>query len=107
MPTVTPPVPDLILYTRAGCSLCDEARHAIDLILAERLARGAPVPHLVVRDIEADPELHRALFEVIPVVELGTGRLELAMSASRIRRLVEDVVDHSHDAVRAAPPQGT
>jgi hypothetical protein len=99
MPTVTPPVPDLILYTRAGCGLCDEARRAIDLILAERQSRGAPVPGLVVRDIEADPELHRSLFERIPVVELGAGRLELATSVSRLRRLVEDVVDHPRQAV--------
>ena len=101
---MTPPVPDLILYTRAGCRLCAEARHAIDLILAERTARGAPVPALVVRDIEADPELHRAMFEVIPVVELGPVRLELAMSVSRLRRLVEDVIDRPAAAEGAPQP---
>ena len=104
---MTPPVPDLILYTRAGCGLCDEAQHAIDLILAERLARGVPIPHIVVRDIETDPELHRTLFERIPVVELGSGRLELATSVSRLRRLIEDVIDRPQQALPGASPVGT
>jgi len=102
MPTVTPPLPDLVLYTRAGCGLCTEARRAIDLLLADREARGLPIPTLMVRDIEADPELHRALFERIPVVELGSGRLELATSVSRLRRLLEDVIDAPHPAVGLA-----
>jgi len=40
-----------------------------------------------------DPELHRQLFERIPVVELGPGRLELATSVARLRRLLSDVLD--------------
>jgi hypothetical protein len=99
MPIVTPPLPDLILYTRPGCGLCDETRAAIDLLLADREARGLPVPVLVERDIEADPELHRLLFERIPVVELGTGRLELATSVARLRRLFEDILDSDTAAV--------
>ncbi|MBI3746565.1 MAG: glutaredoxin family protein [Chloroflexi bacterium] len=99
MPTVTPPLPDLVLYTRAGCGLCEEARRAVDLLLADREERGLPVPTLRVRDIEADPELHRKLFERIPVIELGGRRLELATSASRLRRLLEDVLDGPRPAV--------
>ena len=98
MPTVTAPLPDLVLYARAGCGLCAETRAAIELLLADRTARGLPVPAFVERDIEADPELHRALFERIPVVELGNGRLELATSVSRLRRLLEDVLDAPRDA---------
>ena len=93
MPTVTPPLPDLILYARPGCGLCDEAREAIQLLLADRAARGLPVPAFVERDIEADPELNRRLFERIPVIELGDGRLELATSVARLRRLLADVLD--------------
>lgn len=104
MPTVTPPLPDLVLYTRAGCGLCVEARAAIDLLLADRVTRGLPVPAIVVRDIESDPELHRAFFELIPVVELGNGRVELATSVSRIRRLLEDVIDGPRPA--AGPAAG-
>lgn len=90
---MTPPLPDLILYARPGCGLCDEAREAIRLLLADRAARGLPVPAFVERDIEADPELHRELFERIPVIELGSGRLELATSVARLRRLFGDVLD--------------
>lgn len=93
MPTVTSPLPDLVLYARPGCHLCEETRAAIDLLLADRRARGMPVPAFLERDIEADPELHRQLFERIPVVELGPGRLELATSVARLRRLLSDVLD--------------
>jgi len=93
MPIVSAPLPDLVLYARPGCHLCDETRAAIELLLADRRARGLPVPTVVERDIEADPELHRRLLERIPVVELGRGRLELATSVARLRRLLADVLD--------------
>jgi hypothetical protein len=93
MPIVSAPLPDLVLYARPGCHLCDETRAAIELLLADRQARGLPVPTVIERDIEADPELHRRLLERIPVVELGRGRLELATSVARLRRLLADVLD--------------
>jgi Glutaredoxin-like domain (DUF836) len=93
MPTVSAALPDLILYARPGCHLCDETRAAIELLLADRRARGLAVPTVVERDIEADPELHRQLLERIPVVELGGARLELATSVARLQRLFADVLD--------------
>ncbi|MEW5991437.1 MAG: glutaredoxin family protein [Chloroflexota bacterium] len=87
------PLPDLVLYSRPGCHLCDATRVAIELLLAERRADGLPVPTLVDRDIEVDPELHRRYLERIPVVELGTARLELATSVARLRRLLADILD--------------
>ena len=93
MPTVAPPVPDLVLYTRPGCDLCDEARQSIQSVLEDRAARGLPYPRLVVRDIETDPAVTTALRDRVPVVELGERRLELAVSAGRIRRLLADVLD--------------
>lgn len=93
MPNVSAPLPDLILYARPGCHLCDETRTAIELLLADRRVRGLPVPTVVERDIEADPGLHRRLLERIPVVELGPRRLELATSVARIQRLLADVLD--------------
>ncbi len=92
-PSVTTPLPDLVLYTRSGCHLCAEARAAIDLLLADRVHRGLPVPTVVEHDIDADSELHRLLFDRIPVIELGPGRLELATSVARLRRLFQDVLD--------------
>ena len=91
MPSVTP-LPDLVLYARPGCSLCDEAREAIELVLADRRARGLRVPTLIERNIESDPELHRSLLERIPVVELGNQRVELVVSIGKLRRLLHAVV---------------
>jgi hypothetical protein len=93
MPIVSAPLPDLVLYARPGCHLCDETRAAIELVLEERRVRGLAVPAVVERDIEADPVLHRQLLERIPVVELGGARLELATSVARLRRLFADVLD--------------
>jgi hypothetical protein len=92
-PSVTTPLPDLVLYTRPGCHLCEEARAAIDLLLADRASRGLPVPAVIEHDIDVDPELHRLLFDRIPVIELGAGRLELATSVARLRQLFHDVLD--------------
>ena len=101
MPTVTAPLPDLVLYTRPGCGLCDEARAAIELLIVDRAAHGLPVPEVVERNIDDDPALHRELFERIPVIELGPGRLELATSVARLRRLFADVLD-GPAAIRSA-----
>ena len=86
------PLPDLVLYSRTGCSLCDEAREAIQLTLADRRERGLSVPGFVERDIEADPDLHRQLFERIPVVELGTARIELVVTVGKLRRLLNEAL---------------
>ena len=93
MPGVTPPLPDLVLYTRPGCDLCDEARDSIQSVLEDRASRGLPVPAVVVRDLAEDPDVEAQLRDRVPVVELGDRRLELAVSASRIRRLLADVID--------------
>ena len=87
MPNVAP-LPDLVLYTRPGCSLCEEARHAIEVVIADRRERGLAVPDVVERNIESDPDLHRALLERIPVVELGDQRVELVVSIGKLRRLL-------------------
>jgi hypothetical protein len=63
---VTPPLPDLVLYARPGCGLCDEARATLEL---------------------------RAFAFTIPVVELGDQRLELATSPAKLRRLLDDVLE--------------
>ncbi len=104
---MTSPLPDLVLYTRPGCGLCDEARAVVDRLLGERRARGLPAPALLERNIDDDADLQRALFDRIPVIELGAGRLELAMSPARLRRLLADVLDVDREPVsttRSGPP---
>ena len=87
------PLPDLILYGRPGCHLCDDARKVATQLLEARARAGLVTPTLVERNIETDPAWQRAFFETIPVVELGGRRVELATSAGRIQRLLSDVLD--------------
>lgn len=87
------PLPELILYTRPGCGLCDETRVLLQSLLEDRAARGQRIATVRERDIEQDEELHRALFATIPVVELGGRRLELATSAAKLRRFLADQLD--------------
>ncbi len=88
-----PPLPDLILYGRPGCGLCDETHEALTALLDERRRDGRSAPELVVRNIETDPSWQAAYFATIPVVELADRRLELATSVARLRRLLTDILD--------------
>lgn len=56
--------PRLVLYARAGCHLCDEARDALVPLAA---AAGIDVTEV---DIESNDDLHRQYLERIPVIEL-------------------------------------
>ena len=87
------PLPDLVLYSRPGCGLCDEARTILVALQEQRARAGLAVPTHVELDIETDPAWERAFFSAIPVVELGDRRLELATSAAKLRRLLTDVLD--------------
>jgi hypothetical protein len=87
------PLPDLLLYGRPGCHLCDDTRATLVALLSERTANGLAAPALREVDITTDPDLERAFFTTIPVVELADRRLELATSASKLRRLLTDVLD--------------
>lgn len=100
MPNVAP-LPDLILYARPECSLCDEARQAIEVVIADRRERGLAVPAVIERDIEGDPDLHRALLERIPVLELGDKRVELVVSIGKVRRLLSEVLGDAQTEVAA------
>jgi glutaredoxin len=88
-----PDVPALILYSRPGCGLCDDARALLHGLLQRRATAGQPVPELIERDIDTDPAWQRAYFATIPVVELGDRRLELVTSAAALRRLLAEGLD--------------
>lgn len=87
------PLPDLFLYGRPDCGLCAEARSMIQALLADRHAQGLRTPTLVDRDIDTDTAWQQAFFPVIPVVELGDGRLETVTSLSKLRRLLAEQLD--------------
>jgi glutaredoxin len=95
----SPPPPRLedrtavVLYSKPGCHLCEDARSALAAVLAQRQAAGDPAPPLVERDITSDPAWEREFFLTIPVIEVGDRRLELATSPTRIRALLADALD--------------
>ncbi len=62
----------VILYTRAGCHLCDDARRGI----AE--ARRRAEFDYEERDIDADPELLRLYDWEVPVIEADGARVTAA-----------------------------
>lgn len=73
-------MPQVILYTRQGCHLCEDA-HAL-------LTRHGLQPELV--DIDADPELRERFTTCVPVVEIdGRIRFRGQVSEPLLRRLLE------------------
>jgi hypothetical protein len=84
--------PELILYGRPGCGLCDDTRESLAVAIEERRAAGRRVPSVVERDISRDPLLSEELGHRIPAVELGGRRLELVTSVGRLRRLMTEVL---------------
>ncbi len=72
---------EVVLYGRAGCCLCDEARATL-----ERVRSSAPFA-LRELDIDADERLLRAYLERIPVVEIdGAEAFELFVDEAELRR---------------------
>ena len=86
-------VPELLLYTRDGCHLCDDARALVQALLEERAAHGRRVAALHERDIASDPEWERRFGPTIPVLQLNGHVLELATSPARIRRFLDDALE--------------
>jgi hypothetical protein len=92
---MTMSLPELVLYTRDGCHLCDETRATVQGLLEDRAARGRQTAALRERDIATDPDWERRYFATIPVVELGGHRLELATSPVKLRRFLDEALDGS------------
>lgn len=89
------PLPELFLYTRSGCHLCDQARAIVQGLLEERAARGHRTAALRERDIATDPAWERRFFDRIPVLELNGRRLELVTSPTKVRQFLTDALDGS------------
>jgi len=73
------PVPDIVLYTRAGCHLCEEAK--------EVLLRHGIVPHEI--DIDREPALVEQYGECVPVVVIeGKERFRGHVDERLLRRMM-------------------
>ncbi len=91
--TTPAPLPDLVLYGKPGCHLCEDARSALDAVLAERSAAGLVNPQLREADILRDADLTERYRDWIPVLAIGQRELRLVTQPARIRRLLSDVID--------------
>ena len=77
--------PEVVLYGRDGCCLCDDA-----LAIIERVRARRPFA-LIERDIDADEGLLRAYLERIPVVAIdGVEAFELFVDESEFERRLAD-----------------
>ena len=73
--------PDVVLYGRDGCCLCDDARSVLLKVRGERPFRFTE------RDIDGDDALLRRYLERIPVVTInGTEAFELFVDEAELRR---------------------
>ena len=52
---MTGPSPVVVLYSKPGCGLCDDARELLAAILADRARAGLAAPPIEERDITTDP----------------------------------------------------
>lgn len=79
----------LVLYTRQGCHLCDEAAETL-----RRHIRWLPEPDL--KDIDTDPTLVEKFGTCVPVVECdGRIRFRGKVEVTLLRRLIEGTVPNS------------
>lgn len=78
----------VVLYSREGCCLCDEAR----TILVRLHGRDPGAFAWQERDIDSDDRLHRAYLERIPVVTIdGEEAFELQVDESELQRRLDIV----------------
>jgi glutaredoxin len=76
----------VVLYSRPGCCLCDEARAVIERVRSRR-----PFT-LEERNVDQDDELHRAYLERIPVVTVdGAEAFELFVDEAELSRRIDIV----------------
>lgn len=86
-----PSIPVLTFYRRDGCSLCDEARDALQAVLEERVRRGDPIARVKIVNLSRRPEYEAAYGTRIPVIALGGDEVALVTSG----RLIAAFLDHA------------
>jgi glutaredoxin len=73
---------DVVLYTKPGCHLCEDAEELLDA-----LAEQHPLAvHAV--DITRDVELYSRYWSKIPVVKVGDAVLHAPLDAATLQRVV-------------------
>ena len=79
-------MPQVTLYGKPGCHLCDDARAVVERV------RAAHPFELTEVDVSLDPELNRAYGERIPVLELdGEELFEFFVDEADLGRRIDRV----------------
>jgi hypothetical protein len=79
-------VTEVVLYGKAGCHLCEEARAEIEAVRARRPFELTEV------DVSLDPVLHARYGERIPVVVVeGAEAFEFHVDGPELERLLDTV----------------
>ena len=79
-------MPQVTLYGKPGCHLCDDARAVVERV------RAAHPFELREVDVSLDPELNRAYGERIPVLELdGEELFEFFVDEAELGRRIDRV----------------
>ena len=82
LPSSDAAAPEIVLYGRAGCHLCDEAAELLDAIIGPDRYRSV--------DIDPDDDLLARYGHRIPVVSVdGVDRLEGLITGADIRAVLE------------------
>jgi glutaredoxin len=77
---------EVVLYGKAGCHLCDDARAVVAEVRERREFALTEV------DVSLDPVLHARYGERIPVVVVdGVEAFELGLSAPELERVLDTV----------------
>jgi len=103
---VIAPLPDLILFGRPGCHLCEDAHVILGTLLARRAQTGLPAPAIVRRNVEEDETWHRRYLTTIPVLAIGDRELELATSPAKVSRFLAETLDGAESPDGADSPDG-
>jgi len=90
--TLTSPTTTITFYRRDDCSLCDEARVALQAVLEQRALRGDPGARVRVIDVDASTELEAIYGARVPVITVGEQELALATSARAIGTFLDRVL---------------
>ena len=90
--SLSSPVATLQFYRRDECSLCDEARDALQAVLEERVRRGDPIPRVREINLSGQPELEADYGPRLPVLAIGSDEIGLATSERAIGTFLDRVL---------------
>jgi hypothetical protein len=91
----------LTFYRRDGCSVCDEAEDLLDEELRVRAAAGRPIPTVEHVDIADASDLEARYGPRIPVLAIGRHELDLVVTPSRLRALLDRAEADAREAASA------